>query len=81
MVLPLAASLTRRHVICAVAAIALWASGGPAWARDGDDHERARQAVQAGQVLPLRTVLASPRPSSVCHTHTRTFNLTSKYQN
>lgn len=29
--------------------------GLPAWA--GSDHDRARQAVQAGQVLPLRTVL------------------------
>lgn len=28
----------------------------PAWSRD-DDHERALQAVQAGQVLPLRSVL------------------------
>lgn len=57
MVLPLAAFLTRRHVVCTVVAIALWASGATAWARGGDDHERARQAVQAGQVLPLRTVL------------------------
>jgi uncharacterized membrane protein YkoI len=29
----------------------------PAWASDRRDHERARQAVQAGQVLPLRAVL------------------------
>jgi len=29
----------------------------PAGASDDHDHERARQAVQAGQVLPLRTVL------------------------
>lgn len=57
MVFPLAASLARRRVVCTVAAIALCASGAPAWARGGDDHERARQAVQAGQVLPLRTVL------------------------
>lgn len=28
----------------------------PAWSRD-DDHVRALQAVQAGQVLPLRSVL------------------------
>lgn len=33
------------------------ALGLPAWASDHRDHERARQAVQAGQVLPLRTVL------------------------
>ena len=29
----------------------------PAWASDRDDHERALQAVQSGQVLPLTTVL------------------------
>jgi uncharacterized membrane protein YkoI len=57
MKLPFATSRIRRHVVCTVAAFALWASGATAWARDGDDHERARQAVQAGQVLPLRTVL------------------------
>ena len=28
-----------------------------AWAGDKDDHERARAAVQAGEVLPLATVL------------------------
>ena len=48
---------TRRFVACAVAVAALWAGGTAAWARGEDDHERARQAVQAGQVLPLRTVL------------------------
>ena len=31
--------------------------GQPAFASDHDDHDRARQAVQAGQVLPLPTVL------------------------
>jgi hypothetical protein len=29
----------------------------PAWASDRQDHERARQAVQAGQILPLGVVL------------------------
>ena len=29
----------------------------PAWASGKDDHDRARRAVQAGQVLPLPTVL------------------------
>ena len=29
----------------------------PAWASDRDDHERALQAVQSGQVLPLTRVL------------------------
>ena len=42
------------------AALLFGALGLPAWASDRDrdrDHERARQAVQGGQVLPLRTVL------------------------
>ncbi|WP_345799252.1 PepSY domain-containing protein [Ramlibacter sp. H39-3-26] len=29
----------------------------PAHARDEGDHDRARQAVEAGQILPLRTLL------------------------
>lgn len=44
----------------AVAAWALWASAlavPPAAASGNDDHDRARQAVQAGQVLPLPAVL------------------------
>lgn len=52
-----AALRTRRFMTWGLAVAALWASHPGAWARDGDDHERARQAVQAGQVLPLRTVL------------------------
>lgn len=41
-------------------AVALWVcslAAAPAWASDRADHERALQAVQAGQVLPLTTVL------------------------
>lgn len=37
-------------------ALLLLAAAAPAAASD-DDHERARRAVQAGQVLPLRTIL------------------------
>ncbi|UCU94120.1 PepSY domain-containing protein [Hydrogenophaga taeniospiralis] len=47
-----------RSAVRALAAVVL--SGGlvlPAGASDHRDHERALQAVQAGQVLPLRTVL------------------------
>lgn len=29
------------------------------WASDSDDHERAKKALQSGQILPLRTVLES----------------------
>jgi len=42
------------------AAGVLWAAAlvvPPAWASGKGDHDRARQAVQAGQVLPLPTVL------------------------
>lgn len=38
----------------AAAALLAWAPPGKA---GGDDHELARQALQQGQVLPLRTVL------------------------
>jgi len=30
---------------------------GPSRAGDGHDHDRARQALEAGEVLPLRTIL------------------------
>jgi uncharacterized membrane protein YkoI len=30
---------------------------GPGQAGDGQDHDRARQALEAGEVLPLRTIL------------------------
>lgn len=38
-----------------VLAAAMAATG--AWASSDSDHDRARDAVQAGQVLPLKTVL------------------------
>jgi len=37
--------------------LALWGSALPAAHADFDDHEMARQALQQGKVLPLRTVL------------------------
>ncbi|MCC6610386.1 MAG: PepSY domain-containing protein [Burkholderiales bacterium] len=30
---------------------------GVSWAGDASDHERARQALEAGEILPLRTIL------------------------
>lgn len=39
----------------------LAATAGPAHARDGHDehdHDRARQALQAGEILPLKAILA-----------------------
>ena len=44
-----------RLAACVLCAAALAAPS--AWASGKDDHDRARQAVQAGQVLPLPTVL------------------------
>jgi uncharacterized membrane protein YkoI len=39
-------------------ALALAALGvAPSWAGDGHDHDRARQAVEAGEVLPLKTIM------------------------
>ena len=55
-----------KRVILAASLVALTAV--PALARDhGDrgDHERARQAVTSGQVLPLRTVLTAVATVSV----------------
>lgn len=37
--------------------LALWASALPVGHADSSDHELARQALQQGKVLPLRTVL------------------------
>lgn len=52
---------TRRHSLrWAAAACAAWGTlhiAAPAVANGKDDHDRARQAVQAGLVLPLPVVL------------------------
>lgn len=45
-----------RRGVC-LAWVLLMAAAVPAWGSDRKDHERARAAVQAGQVLPLHTVL------------------------
>ncbi len=42
---------------CAGVLLACSFLAAPVWASDRDDHERAMQAVQSGQVLPLTTVL------------------------
>lgn len=36
---------------------ALAAPAGPSWADDDSDHERARRALEAGEVMPLRAML------------------------
>jgi hypothetical protein len=50
--------LRARGVACAVLTVCTVAWQGGAWASDKGDHERARQAVQSGQVMPLAKVLA-----------------------
>lgn len=37
--------------------LALALAAGPAPADDARDHDRARQALEAGEILPLRTIL------------------------
>jgi uncharacterized membrane protein YkoI len=45
----------RRYAIGGLALAALAAA--PSHAGDGHDHDRARRAVEAGEILPLRTIL------------------------
>ncbi len=52
-----AASLRSRRLAAVAGLLWLGALVAPAWADDRDDHERARAAVQAGEVLPLPQVL------------------------
>uniref|UniRef100_UPI003342C42B PepSY domain-containing protein n=1 Tax=Castellaniella defragrans TaxID=75697 RepID=UPI003342C42B len=47
----------RRSLLVLVLAVGAAATGGPLYADDHVDHELARQALENGQVLPLRTVL------------------------
>lgn len=58
--MPLPRFLTRRRspwIPVLSALLALAAIAGPTAARGKDDHDRARQAVQSGEVLPLAAVL------------------------
>lgn len=48
----------RAQAICALLAVFALGWHGGAGASDKGDHERARQAVQSGQVMPLAKVLA-----------------------
>lgn len=41
----------------AICALLLVFGAGSSMAENGHDHDRARQAVEAGEVLPLRTIL------------------------
>lgn len=45
-----------------VVLVLLAALAGPALGDDRNDHEQARRALAAGQILPLRTVLERIRP-------------------
>jgi Peptidase propeptide and YPEB domain len=42
----------------AVVLMAAWSSPAVSVAREREDHERARQAVESGQILPLKAILA-----------------------
>jgi uncharacterized membrane protein YkoI len=53
----MASSNHRFSPLCATALVLALTLSAGAQARDRDDHERAREAVVAGQILPLRTVL------------------------
>lgn len=49
----------RAKPLLGIAAAVLLGIGGilPVWAGDGHDHDRARQALESGEILPLRTIL------------------------
>ncbi|MFT3856466.1 MAG: hypothetical protein QM742_02770 [Aquabacterium sp.] len=70
MIRPSAVSQCRAALMAAALVICAGLAGEFAWAdrRDEHDQDRARQAVQAGQALPLQTVLgrlASRYPGQV----------------
>jgi uncharacterized membrane protein YkoI len=48
---------TNSRIALAAALLASLAASAPAWADDGHDHDRARQALEAGEILPLKTIL------------------------
>ncbi len=48
-------AFARRNLLAGLALLCLTPAG--TWAGDKDDHDRARAAVQAGEVLPLPTLL------------------------
>jgi uncharacterized membrane protein YkoI len=52
-------SFAARLVATVVAAGALWlvSAGAPALASDAHDHDRARRALEAGEVMPLRDII------------------------
>ncbi|MBS0465822.1 MAG: PepSY domain-containing protein [Proteobacteria bacterium] len=50
-------NLLTRLVIPLALALGVWGAAGSLHADDRSDHELARQALQQGQVLPLRSVL------------------------
>jgi uncharacterized membrane protein YkoI len=45
------------RVALAAVLLATVAIAGPGRADDGHDHDRARQALEAGEILPLKTIL------------------------
>lgn len=50
-------SLRRLHMALGLVLLPGLLHGGPARAGDPHDHDRARQALESGEILPLRTIL------------------------
>jgi len=52
-------SFKARFLTSLFAMVALWSAAGsmPAWASDAHDHDRARRALEAGEVIPLRNII------------------------
>ncbi|MBR0568855.1 PepSY domain-containing protein [Azoarcus sp. L1K30] len=49
--------LLRLPVLSLVLAAVLAVPARPLWADDGHDHDRARRALEAGEVMPLRGII------------------------
>lgn len=50
-------TLKNVHLALGVALLAGLLHAGSGWADDARDHDRARQALESGEILPLRTIL------------------------
>lgn len=54
----MANTMFERFRRCAIGGLVVAAlTAAPSYAGDGHDHDRARQALEAGEILPLRTIL------------------------
>jgi hypothetical protein len=51
------AAMTVKRTLALATTVLFLCPGMSAWAGDSRDHDRARQAVEAGEILPLRAIL------------------------